>query len=49
MSKTPAPKEAKKRGKRAGKLADLPAKTLNGKDAAKIRGGWETHEIKLKY
>jgi hypothetical protein len=39
MPKKPAPKDAKKRTKKPGKIADLPAKSLKGKDAAAVKGG----------
>jgi len=39
MPKKPAPKDARKRTKKPGKLADLPAKSLKAKDAAKVKGG----------
>ena len=39
MPKKPAPKDARKRTKKPGKIADLPAKSLKGKDAAKVKGG----------
>ncbi len=36
----PQKKDARKRTKKPGKIADLPAKSLKGKDAAKVKGGW---------
>lgn len=39
MPKKPAPKDARKRTKKPGKIADLPAKSLKGKDAAAVKGG----------
>jgi hypothetical protein len=39
MPKKPAPKDAGKRTKKPGKIADLPAKSLKGKDAAAVKGG----------
>lgn len=39
MPKKPAPKDARKRTKKPGKLLDLPAKSLKGKDAAAVKGG----------
>jgi hypothetical protein len=39
MPQKPAPKDERKCGKKPGKLADLPAKSLKGKDAAKVKGG----------
>ncbi len=35
----PQKKDARKRTKKPGKIADLPAKSLKGKDAAKVKGG----------
>lgn len=39
MPKKPAPKDVRKRSKKPGKIADLPAKSLKGKDAAAVKGG----------
>lgn len=39
MPKKVSPKDAKKRTKKPGKIADLPAKSLKGKDAAAVKGG----------
>ncbi len=39
MPKKAAPKDAKKRTKKPGKIADLPAKSMKAKDAAKVKGG----------
>ena len=39
MPQKDAPKDARKRKKKPGKIADLPAKSLRGKDAASVRGG----------
>lgn len=39
MPKKPAPKDARKRTKKPGKIADLPVKSLKGKDAAAVKGG----------
>ena len=39
MPKKPAPKNARKRTKKPGKIADLPTKSLKGKDAAAVKGG----------
>ena len=39
MPRKAAPKEARKRTKKPGKIADLPAKSLKGKDAAAVKGG----------
>ncbi|HYL81990.1 MAG TPA: hypothetical protein VEU07_14320 [Candidatus Acidoferrum sp.] len=33
------PKGAKKRVRKSSKVADLPARSLKGKDAAKVKGG----------
>jgi len=39
MPQKDKPKDAKKRSKKPGKIADLPAKSLKGKDAAAVKGG----------
>jgi hypothetical protein len=39
MPQKAKPKGAKKLVKKSGKIADLPAKSLKGKDAAKVKGG----------
>jgi len=39
MPKKPAPKDARKRTKKPRKIADLPVKSLKGKDAAAVKGG----------
>jgi len=39
MPQKPAPKDARKRTKKSGKIADLPAKSVKAKDAAKVKGG----------
>ena len=39
MPQKPAPKDARKRTKKPGKIANLPAKSLKGKDAAAVKGG----------
>ncbi|HSB73808.1 MAG TPA: hypothetical protein VLT62_31160 [Candidatus Methylomirabilis sp.] len=39
MPKKAAPKDAKKRTKKPGKIADLPAKSVKAKDAAAVKGG----------
>jgi hypothetical protein len=39
MPKKPVAKDARKRTKKPGKIADLPAKSLKGKDAAAVKGG----------
>ena len=40
MPKKAAPKVAAKKGmKKPGKIADLPAKSVKAKDAAKVKGG----------
>ena len=39
MPQKPAPKDARKRTKKPGKIADLPAKSLKGKDATAVKGG----------
>ncbi len=39
MPKKAAPKDVRKRTKKPGKMADLPAKSLKAKDAAKVKGG----------
>lgn len=39
MPKKAAPKDAGKRTKKPGKIADLPAKSVKGKEAAAVKGG----------
>lgn len=40
--------KAKPKAKKAGKVKDLPAKTMNAKDAAKIKGGtWDWGNLKV--
>ncbi|HSB73809.1 MAG TPA: hypothetical protein VLT62_31165 [Candidatus Methylomirabilis sp.] len=39
MPRKAAPKDAKTRTRKPGKIADLPAKSVKGKDAAKVKGG----------
>lgn len=39
MPNKPAPTEARKRTKKPGKLADLPAKSLKAKNATAVKGG----------
>ena len=39
MSKKVASGAARKRTKKPGKIADLPAKPMQGKDAAAVKGG----------
>jgi hypothetical protein len=39
MPKNAAAKDARKRTKKPVKIADLPAKSLKGKDAAAVKGG----------
>jgi hypothetical protein len=48
--KKPAPKDARKRTKKPGKIADPPAKSLKGKDAAPVKGGaFEAFQLKLTH
>lgn len=49
MPKQAAPKDARKRTKKPGKIADLPAKSVKAKDAAKVKGGaYEFYDTAIK-
>jgi len=47
IPKKPAPKDARRRTKKSGKIPDLRAKSLKAKDAAAVRGAFETFQFKL--